>query len=222
MKRIIALLLAGVMVFALTACSSGDDTNDTTKDDTTLNQDVDNKDDLDNSVAGNPDDLDNSVAGNPDDLDNSVAGNPDDLVPGDIVIEPGIPSDTIIDVTEAWESMQASLSEDQLVGGMQLDAQMVTDVYGLDETLVNQVFAQVPMMSGLVDETIIVEAVEGKLEEVQTLILTRQQALASSALYPDHVEFVASYKMSTRGNFVIFSVGHHAETYINQFNDMFA
>lgn len=127
-----------------------------------------------------------------------------------------------VDVLALWEEIKETVPEDQRVMGGQIDEQMLTDMYGLDETLVKQFVAEIPMMSAQIDETIIVEVVDGKVAEVEALILARQQALMEGAFYPELVEFVENYSMSTQGNYIIFSVGHNAEAFTTAFNATFA
>lgn len=125
------------------------------------------------------------------------------------------------DVQEFWLEAQSNLDETEVLSTTQLDDQMLSSIYGLDDTLVAQHAVFMPNMSTQIDETLIVEAQEGKLELVKEKINERLVALQSAAFYPDQIEFVNAPQMSENGNFIIFSVGHHAEKYIQLFDSKF-
>ncbi|MFI3227884.1 MAG: DUF4358 domain-containing protein [Clostridia bacterium] len=182
MKKIITLILAGVMAFSLMACS-----NDATTD-ADVNTDVEVETQVETEVETTPE----------------------------------VEETITIDVAETWTALKETVPEEERVMGGEIDSQMLTDMYGLDETMVSQFVAELPMMSAQIDETLIVEVIDGQVEEVEALILARQEALLSSAFYPELVEFVEDYQMSTQGNYIIFSVGHNAQTYVEAFDALFA
>lgn len=120
-----------------------------------------------------------------------------------------------------YDNVYNTISVDEKPGAMEIDAQMLLDVYGLDESQVADFVVSVPMMSAQIDETVIIKAQAGKVADVEAALVARQEYLKTSAFYPELVEFVENYKMTTIGDYVFFAVGHHADTYLNAFESQF-
>lgn len=130
-------------------------------------------------------------------------------------------SDIELDVNELWEEMQAALPDDQKIMGQSLDEAKLLELYGLDDTLVESFVSTIPMMSAQIDETTIIKATEGNAEKVKEKILKRQEVMMTDAFYPELVEHVENYKLVVNGDYVIFAVGPHAETYVKSFESKF-
>lgn len=126
-----------------------------------------------------------------------------------------------LDVNEVYDEILSDYAKDEVAMTQELDEEMLKNLYQLDDTLIEQYVATVPMMSANIDETIIVEAKEGKVEEVEDKILARQQQLLNSAFYPELVSLVEEYSISIQGNYIIFAVGNNAPAFVDAFNEYF-
>lgn len=131
-----------------------------------------------------------------------------------------ITTSVAVDVSALLDEVSNSITAERPMLGRP-DEQMVADMYGIDQTLVRQIAVEIPMMTGQADETVILEAIDGKVDEVKALLISRQEILLASA-YPSLVDFITNYKLVTNGNYVIFAIGEHADTYVSAFNASFA
>lgn len=124
-----------------------------------------------------------------------------------------------ISVSDTWEACTSSVEE--YAQGMELDAMMLNDIYGIDESLVEEFIVTIPMMSAQIDETAIIKAADGKISEVEAKVAERAEALKASAFYPEHVELAQDAKISVKGDYIFFSVGNNAQAFLDTFNAQF-
>lgn len=104
---------------------------------------------------------------------------------------------------------------DALLGAelMELDAQMMTDFYGMDTSLLVTYVSKVPMMNVHATEYFVAEVKEGNMDAVSAVLMARQASLASQWEHylPEQYEMVQNYKLITSGNYILFVVAEQAE-----------
>jgi len=104
--------------------------------------------------------------------------------------------------------------ENMMPASMPLDATMINDLYQLPEENYDACAVQMPMMMVHATEFAIFWAAEGKLDTVLEKIEARQDALVSTWEHylPDQYELVQNYKVMVNGDLVVFLVCRDIET----------
>ena len=96
---------------------------------------------------------------------------------------------------------------------MPLDAQMISDIIGINMDDVEESFAEFPMMSAHIDTFIVLKAKEGKIDSVfEQLNLYRENQLNDTMCYPSNALRVQGSQIMKVGNYAIYMMlGAHAE-----------
>ena len=94
---------------------------------------------------------------------------------------------------------------DNYLPSMQMDEQMMTDVYGVDMDNVEEFVAEGPMISAHVDTFIAVKAKEGKGEQVQQELQAYLDYVQENALqYPMNTAKVQAAQVVRHGDYVFY------------------
>ncbi|MGN1147588.1 MAG: DUF4358 domain-containing protein, partial [Lachnospiraceae bacterium] len=86
-----------------------------------------------------------------------------------------------------------------------VEAQMLTEMYGITEDMYDEYFAETPMISTNVDTLIIIKAKEGQAEAVEkALNAYRDKLVADTMQYPMNVGKIQASRIEAIGNYVCF------------------
>ena len=125
-----------------------------------------------------------------------------------------IPEPTVSVVKSIWNQV-SGLSRPALVD---MDAALLSDLYGIESGALEEFVAKMPAMSSSVSEFLIAKCAPGKMETVKQACLDRQAALAADDRYPESVQLVKDYKLITSGDYLLFAIDEHASAIVNAFN----
>ena len=125
-----------------------------------------------------------------------------------------IPEPTVSVVKSIWNQV-SGLSRPALVD---MDAALLSDLYGIEAGALEEFVAKMPAMSSSVSEFLIAKCAPGKVEAVKQACLDRQAALAADDRYPESVQLVKDYKLVTSGDYLLFAIDEHASAMVNAFN----
>lgn len=92
-----------------------------------------------------------------------------------------------------------------------MDAALLSDLYGIDSTDLVEFVAKMPAMSASVSEFLIAKCAPGRVDAVKQFCLDRQAALVADDRYPDTVKLAERYQLVTSGDYLLFAVDEHAE-----------
>ena len=103
---------------------------------------------------------------------------------------------------------------DQLPALMELDAETLQQMYGIEPEWVTDYVCQFPMMNVHATEIFVAHVAEGHMEEVKAALAARQEALENTwELYlPDQYELVRNSVTEIRGDYVLYAVTEHADS----------
>ncbi len=111
---------------------------------------------------------------------------------------------TEVDFEESYNAVVNAYGEDYLAQ-MDLEEEMLSEIYGLNMGNVEEFFAQAPMMSTHVDTFIAVKAKEGMGEEVAAdLTAYREKIIADSLNYPMNIPKIQASEVVVYGDYVYF------------------
>lgn len=137
---------------------------------------------------------------------------------------PEVEGNTSSNQSEAlFNKVMNALTVDEVAPMMGLDEDMFVDFYNVADTSIYASFsANLPMMSAVLSEVTIVEATDGNVSNVQSLLLARAQTVINNNVsgYPSHTEMAPNYKLIVKGNFVIYIVGEMAEEIATALNSV--
>lgn len=86
-----------------------------------------------------------------------------------------------------------------------IPGEMIETIFGLTEDMYNAVTAEMPMISTYPDTVIVVEAKEGKVDEVESVLNAYRDYQVNETLqYPMNVEKVNASRVVKNGNFVAY------------------
>lgn len=128
-----------------------------------------------------------------------------------------------IDPTVFLVEVEESLPEDKIVPMMELDATMVQEIYGIDDTMIESFAAKIPMMNVQCEEYFVAKVVDGKMEDVKTLLEDRQATLIEQwgTYLPEQVELIEAYQLVENEPYIVFAIGYNADTVIDAFEAKF-
>lgn len=136
------------------------------------------------------------------------------------------PSQDAPDLNQYYEDLMASLGEDNQPAMMDVEAEMVEQVYpGLGALETKQLVAKTPMITSVAFELVLVElADEADVQAAQDILQARiDYQIESGAFYPATVEAWESAQILTQGNVVaLICAGAEQERAAEAFNALFA
>lgn len=187
MKRFIAYLCLGAMVFSLTACGGGDDqSNESTQ----------------QTVEATP---------TPETTPSVEASQPTTEASESVPAEDGS-ADAGMDVTAGWseemETIKAAVVEavgENYFPNMPLDPEMLEMMFGISSDMYDDYMAEMPMISTNVDTLLIIKAKDDKVEAVEKALNDYREAKVSDTMqYPMNVGKIQASRVELIGNYVCF------------------
>ena len=128
-------------------------------------------------------------------------------------------------VTLTSEEVYAKITEGMEMPSLQAPpAEIFSDVYGMDTTLLTDYIVMQPMMSGVITEIGVFQVADpANVGAVVEKANARLDALKNGgAFYPSHVEIVEKGQVVSNGNYVLFVADEKVDTIVANFNALFA
>lgn len=116
------------------------------------------------------------------------------------------------------EFMEAN--KDQLPAFMELDAETLQAMYGIEPEWVTAYVCQFPMMNVHATEIFIAHVADGQMDNVKKAIEARKESLdATWSMYlPEQYELVKNSATEVSGNYILFAVTEHMDSIKDIFN----
>ena len=110
-------------------------------------------------------------------------------------------------VANIWKEFTEA-NVDQLPAFMELDAEMMKDMYGVDPEWLTAYTCQIPMMNVHATEIFVAHVKDGHMEDVKKAIEARKESLDMtwSMYLPAQYELVQKSETLTSGNYILFAV----------------
>ncbi len=111
---------------------------------------------------------------------------------------------TTVSIEELHNAIKAAYGENYLPN-MPIDAQMLTDLYGIDAAWVEEFVAEMPMIMTNVDTLIIVKPTEGNEENVLNALTAYYDYMNNDAMqYPMNIQKVKATQVFAKGGYVFY------------------
>ena len=102
---------------------------------------------------------------------------------------------------------------------MDLDAALLSDLYGIDPADLVEFVAKMPLVSANINEFLIAQCAPGRVDAVKAACESRLATLQSSAnQYPETAELLENYKLVTSGDYILFCIDGNADAMVEAFN----
>ena len=102
---------------------------------------------------------------------------------------------------------------------MDLDAALLSDLYGIDSADLVEFVAKMPMVSANITEFLIAQCAPGRVDAVKAACQARLETLQSSgSQYPETAALLDNYKLVTSGDYLLFCIDEHADAMVEAFN----
>lgn len=102
---------------------------------------------------------------------------------------------------------------------MDLDAALLSDLYGIDPADLVEFVAKMPLVSADINEFLIAQCAPGRVDAVKAACESRLATLQSSASqYPETAELLENYKLVTSGDYILFCIDGNADAMVEAFN----
>lgn len=109
-----------------------------------------------------------------------------------------------VSLRQIHEDIKKEYGDDYLPS-VAIDNNMLKDTYGIDESWVDEVIAEGPMMTKHVDTFIAIKAKDGKADDVEKALKEHQQKLAADAdNHPENAAKLKSAQVRRHGDYVFF------------------
>ena len=110
-------------------------------------------------------------------------------------------------VANIWKEFTEA-NVDQLPAFMELDAEMLKDMYGVDPEWLTAYTCQIPMMNVHATEIFVAHVKDGHMEDVKKALEERQKSLEMTwEMYlPAQYELVKNSQTLTSGNYILYAV----------------
>lgn len=125
---------------------------------------------------------------------------------------------TELSAEDVWNTVSAGR---ELPSFMDLDDGLLSDLYGIDATDLDNFVAKIPMMNVHATEFFIAKVKSGKMDTVKAGIAKRQADLEEqwSSYLPEQLELVQNYKLAESGDYVLFAIYEDADDIVKAFED---
>lgn len=123
------------------------------------------------------------------------------------------------------EMMDAILAAVEEPSQIDMNAEMIKDMYHFDPALAEQFVVKMPMMNVKTNEIAIFKLKDAaSLPTIEEGIKQRATDVQKQfeTYLPDQYENAKNYKIVTQGNYVLFVISNNADEIIEQFNSFFA
>ena len=102
---------------------------------------------------------------------------------------------------------------------MDLDAALLSDLYGIDPADLVEFVAKMPLVSANINEFLIAQCAPGRVDAVKAACESRLATLQSSgSQYPETAELLDNYKLVTSGDYILFCIDGNADAMVEAFN----
>ena len=118
------------------------------------------------------------------------------------------------------ESIWADISKNELPAFTDLDADLLSSIYGIDAGDLEEYICKMPLMNVQATEFFIAKVKDGKMDTVKKALQAHQADLEEqwSQYLPEQLELVQNYKLVTSGSYVLFAVTEYADSAVTAFN----
>ena len=126
------------------------------------------------------------------------------------------PAPTVSVVASIW----ADISKNELPTLTDLDADLLSSIYGIDASDLEEYICKMPLMNVQATEFFIAKVKDGKMDTVKKALQAHQADLEEqwSQYLPAQLELVKNYKLVTSGSYVLFAVTEYADSTVTAFN----
>ncbi|MCI6256583.1 MAG: DUF4358 domain-containing protein [Clostridiales bacterium] len=126
------------------------------------------------------------------------------------------PAPTVSVVASIW----ADISKNELPTLTDLDADLLSSIYGIDASDLEEYICKMPLMNVQATEFFIAKVKDGKMDTVKKALQAHQADLEEqwSQYLPAQLELVQNYKLVTSGSYVLFAVTEYADSTVTAFN----
>ncbi|MGN8876399.1 DUF4358 domain-containing protein [Pseudoflavonifractor sp. HCP28S3_F10] len=118
------------------------------------------------------------------------------------------------------ESIWTDISKNELPTLTDLDADLLSSIYGIDAGDLEEYICKMPLMNVQATEFFIAKVKDGKMDTVKKALQAHQADLEEqwSQYLPAQLELVQNYKLVTSGSYVLFAVTEYADSAVTAFN----
>lgn len=120
-------------------------------------------------------------------------------------------------VQAVWDG----ISEIELPSLMDVDAETLSTLYGIDSADLKEFICKIPFMNVQATEFFIAQVADGRMDAVKAAVESRQASLEEqwSWYLPEQYELVQNYKLVTNGDYILFAICYDADQVVSIFND---
>lgn len=216
-RKLIAFLLALMLLLSLAACANEDDNKE--ENDSNLSDDATTPDDENTSDEDTTPDVDSSE--DESNSDTTEEGNVSENNPDEEESNSNAAQSTV-DLTEFFDSLSETYD---LSSTSDLDDTLVESYLpGLKDISLVQSVLKAPMISAIVSEILLVECENSEdVATVEEIFQTRMQSqIDGGAWYPASIEVWEGAQIVTEGNYVALFAHENAEAMAEEFQALFA
>jgi hypothetical protein len=131
------------------------------------------------------------------------------------------PAASSVSVESIWDSISSAM---ELPAFMDMDADILSALYGIDESDLVEYVGKIPMMNVQATEFFIAKVQSGKMDAVKAGIAQRQADLVTQweSYLPEQLELVKNYKLVTSGDYILFAISETADQAVSIFTESFS
>lgn len=101
---------------------------------------------------------------------------------------------------------------------MDMDAALLSDLYGIESSDLVEFIGKMPLMSAHVNEFLIAQCAPGRVDAVKAACEARLETLKAGNMYPETLTLLENYKLVTSGDYILFCIDEHADAMVEAFN----
>ena len=101
---------------------------------------------------------------------------------------------------------------------MDMDAALLSDLYGIESSDLMEFIGKMPLMSAHVNEFLIAQCAPGRVDAVKAACEARLETLKAGNMYPETLTLLENYKLVTSGDYILFCIDEHADAMVEAFN----
>lgn len=101
---------------------------------------------------------------------------------------------------------------------MDMDAALLSDLYGIEPSDLVEFIGKMPLMSAHVNEFLIAQCAPGRVDAVKAACEARLETLKAGNMYPETLTLLENYKLVTSGDYILFCIDEHADAMVEAFN----
>lgn len=130
------------------------------------------------------------------------------------------PAPAAVSLSDLWTSISDVL-EIPAASMMDLDADMLSELYGISADDLDEYAAKLPMMNVHATEFFLAKVKSGKMDAVKAGIAQRQADLVEQwkQYLPAQLELVENYKLVTNGDYIMFAIAENVDAAVTAFNN---